>query len=176
MPLSTDQKGVVGRVAVAAPVTLAVALLAVFTDILPIPVSGDPAGRLALAAACALVPVVALILAVGRVANHRFFTPEDIHGSGLTQGSERAKIFQAILQNTLEQACLAVFTYSAAAILLPGPWLDVIPASVFLFVLGRILFAKGYSAGAPGRALGFGLTFYPTVVLVVLTAVGAFVG
>jgi hypothetical protein len=40
-----------------------------------------------------------------------------------------------------------------------------------LFVTGRILFARGYERGAPGRATGFGLTAYPTFgMLTVLAA------
>jgi hypothetical protein len=34
---------------------------------------------------------------------------------------------------------------------------------VGLFLLGRVLFIGGYRKGAGGRALGFGLTFYPTL-------------
>lgn len=32
-----------------------------------------------------------------------------------------------------------------------------------LFSIGRWLFAAGYARGAGARALGFALTFYPTV-------------
>ena len=31
-----------------------------------------------------------------------------------------------------------------------------------LFIAGRILFTRGYSKGAGGRAMGFGLTMYGT--------------
>ena len=34
-----------------------------------------------------------------------------------------------------------------------------------MFLLGRVLFFAGYAGGAPRRALGFALTFYPTVTL-----------
>ena len=51
-------------------------------------------------------------------------------------------------------------------------WLAAIPAAAVLFTLGRILFAAGYRRGAPGRALGFALTFYSTVALAVLAFVG----
>jgi uncharacterized membrane protein YecN with MAPEG domain len=40
-----------------------------------------------------------------------------------------------------------------------------------LFFLGRVLFWQGYVRGAPARALGFALTFYPTVAMLVV-AVG----
>ena len=40
-----------------------------------------------------------------------------------------------------------------------------------LFALGRILFAAGYRRGAPGRALGFALTFYGTAALAAITVI-----
>ncbi len=36
--------------------------------------------------------------------------------------------------------------------------------------LGRALFWRGYEGGAPGGALGFGLTFYPTMLLLLACA------
>lgn len=109
-----------------------------------------------------------LMVAIGRLARHRFFTPEDLHGSGLTQGTETARILQAILQNTLEQVTLALPFYLLWALTLPSTWQTVIPLNATLFVLGRVLFARGYAHGAPARALGFALTFYPTVAMALL--------
>jgi len=37
--------------------------------------------------------------------------------------------------------------------------------AAILFVFGRILFWRGYARGAPARALGFALTFYPTLAM-----------
>jgi len=49
-----------------------------------------------------------LLICIARLAKHRFFTPEDINGSALTSGTERARLLQALLQNTREQTCPAV--------------------------------------------------------------------
>ena len=111
------------------------------------------------------LPVACLLVAIARLARHRFFTPEDLDGSGLTQGTETARILQAILQNTLEQVTLALPIYLLWALTLPSTWQAVIPLNALLFVLGRVLFARGYAHGAPARALGFALTFYPTVAM-----------
>ena len=116
-----------------------------------------------------------LAVSIGLLAKHRFFTPEDIDGGGLTRGTEAASILQATLQNTLEQAVVAVLAHLAWAVLLPASWMFAIPAAVVLFLCGRVLFVRGYRAGAPARALGFALTFYPSVLMLVL-AVGAAVG
>lgn len=129
--------------------------------------------RLQLLAWSLLAPVSMLVVCVGRLANHRFDTPEDIHGSGLTAGTERAKLLQALLQNTLEQSVLALAVYLAGALLLPAQLLGWIPAAAGLFLIGRLCFYAGYRKGAPGRAFGFGLTFYPTaVMLLALIIVG----
>jgi len=76
-----------------------------------------------------------------------------------------------VLQNTLEQAVLAVVAYMIWAVVAPLAWLRTIPMAAILFVAGRILFTRGYERGAPGRAMGFGLTAYPTFgMLIVLAA------
>lgn len=74
------------------------------------------------------------------------------------------------MQNTLEQTVLAVVAYNGLAAVEPRRGPVLLPALVSLYLLGRILFIHGYSRGAGGRALGFGLTFYPT-----LAAYGIFV-
>ena len=119
----------------------------------------------------AILPLLTLMVSVMRVANHRFATSEDIDGSGLTVGTQRVQILRAILQNTLEQSVLAVGGYLIGSVALPHGWLRVIPAAALLFVIGRILFALGYERGAGGRALGFGLTAYPTFGLLITVAV-----
>jgi hypothetical protein len=112
------------------------------------------------------------MIAVARVGNHRFSTPEDIDGSGLTSGTQQIRVLRSVLQNTLEQTVLAVVAYLIWAVVMPRKWLWSIAIASLLFVAGRIFFSRGYTRGAPGRALGFGLTAYPTFgMLVVLAAV-----
>ena len=135
------------------------------------------APRLKLAALAALAPTAVLFACIARLARHRFFTPQDIHGSALTEGTERARLLQALLQNTLEQTALAVPIYLAAALLFPARLLPLVAAAAALFVVGRIQFFRGYAGGAPSRAMGFGLTFYPSVALLVsVVAVAAWQG
>ena len=56
----------------------------------------------------------------------------------------------------------AVAAYAIWAAVMPYAWLRLIAVAGLLFVAGRVLFARGYSRGATGRATGFGLTAYPT--------------
>lgn len=118
-----------------------------------------------------LLPVILLIVSVGRLAKHRFFNAQDIDGSGLTQGSQQAKLLQSLLQNTLEQFCIAIGAYAIGCLLLPAVSLASVPVCSLLFFIGRILFFMGYSKGAPSRALGFTLTFYSSALLLLITLV-----
>lgn len=49
----------------------------------------------------------------------------------------------------------------------------LIIALTALFVVGRLLFWIGYADGAKARALGFALTFYPSVAGLVIIVVAA---
>jgi hypothetical protein len=126
---------------------------------------GAMSSRLEVLALGALAPSLALAFSIARLAAHRFHTPQDLDGSGLTSGTERASLLQALLQNTLEQVALALPVYAAWALLAPTHLIAVLPVAALLFLFGRTLFFWGYARGAAGRALGFALTFYPTVVL-----------
>jgi MAPEG family len=126
-------------------------------------VPADPDGRIALWLACALIVSVWLLVAVGRLAGHRFFTPADIDGGGLTEGTPKAKLLQTLIQNTLEQCLLAIPAYGAWLWLAPAGRGGLVVLCAGCFALGRLLFFAGYARGAPFRALGFTLTFYPTV-------------
>lgn len=120
-----------------------------------------------MAALTGTAPAAILLLCIARLAKHRFTTPVDIHGSARTEGTERAKLLQALLQNTLEQAVLAMPVYLAASLLFPARFLPLVAAAAAIFVVGRIQFFRGYASGAPSRAAGFGLTFYPNVALLI---------
>ena len=162
MVFTTQQKGVVRNVIPAAVLTVVglcgVSLL-IPESVLP---TDEPGARIAWALKWALLPALALMVSIMRVANHRFSSPEDIDGSGLTEGTPEVRVLRAVLQNTLEQAVLAIAAYAIWAAVMPLAWLRVIPIGAVLFVCGRVLFARGYAQGAPERAMGFALTAYPT--------------
>lgn len=162
MNFTVKQKGVVRAAVPTAIITLAglcgVSLL-IPMGALP---TDDAGARLAWALRWSLIPILALVIAIARVGNFRFSSPQDIDGSGLTNASPHVQILRAVLQNTLEQTVLAVGTYLIWAAVMPHRWLRVIPVAAVLFIGGRVLFARGYSKGAGGRAMGFGLTMYGT--------------
>ncbi|SME98360.1 MAPEG family protein [Tistlia consotensis] len=123
------------------------------------------AERLAAALRWEVLPLLCLVAAIGNLARHRFFTPADIDGSGLTAGTERARVFQSVLQNTLEQLVIALLAHLLWVAAAPPAWFGAVPVAAVLFLVGRISFAAGYAGGAPARAVGFALTFYPTLLL-----------
>lgn len=171
MKLTDKQKGVIRGVVPAALLTVAGFCVSLLIPASALP-PDEPGARIAWALQWALLPILAVMISVMRVANYRFASPEDIDGSGLTAGTDRMLVLRAILQNTLEQSVLAVAAYVIWATVMPHSWLRAIPVAALLFVTGRIFFARGYERGAPGRAMGFGLTAYPTFgILTVLTAI-----
>ena len=171
MALTTKQRGVLAGMAGGATFTVVAITAAILAGpILLLPESsfGD---RIAFALKVDIVVALWLSISVGRLASHRFFTPEDIDGGGLSGGTQQARVLQATLQNTVEQTVLAVLAHTIWAVLMPLTWLAAIPAAAAMFVCGRILFVRGYARGAPARALGFTLTFYPSVLMILIMLV-----
>lgn len=166
MGFTSKQKGVVRGMAAALAVTLASFAVTLLwaPDIMPAD-PGNPALRMAFAFRTDVFVLLALAITIGAVAQHRFLTPADIDGSGLTEGTEAASVKRAVLQNTLEQSVLAVGAHLAWAVVMPPSLLVQVPLAVVLFVVGRICFWRGYAGGAPARAFGFALTFYPSALM-----------
>jgi uncharacterized membrane protein YecN with MAPEG domain len=120
---------------------------------------------------CALcAPALMLMIAIARVASQRFSSEADIGGEAFTQASPRLRLLRALLTNTLEQSVLAFIVYILLAEVAPANAFLLTPTMALLFVMGRILFFAFYAKGAGARAFGFGLTFYPTVLGLLLAA------
>jgi MAPEG family len=160
MQLSRTQIGVGAGIAGAATLTLA----AFVSPILP-HVTLEQSSTIRLWLACSLMTTIWLLFGVACLARHRFHTPADIGGAGLNENSSRATLMQAIIQNTLEQTVLAIIAYGAWIWLGPPDRMGLVIVFTVFFSIGRLLFMFGYVRGASGRALGFGLTFYPSVAL-----------
>lgn len=131
-------------------------------------------GRIALWLAASVSAALWLLIGVALLARHRFFSPADIDGGGLSEGTPTARLLQSLIQNTLEQAVLAIPAYGAWLWLAPEGRRGLVIVCAGLFGLGRLLFFLGYRFGAPARALGFTLTFYPTVGLYLFLLPGIF--
>jgi len=169
--MTEKQRGVLAGISIAGALTFMGILGVLFASPeMLIPVEGLE-NRIGFVFRWDLAVVFWLLITIGTLARRRFFSPDDIDGGGLTTETDEAKIHQSILQNTLEQVVLALAVHTMGAVLLPIGWLGVIPVAAVMFSLGRILFWLGYGRGASARAVGFGLTFYPTILIFVLIVV-----
>jgi hypothetical protein len=122
--------------------------------------------RLAFALQASVFVLIWVLIGVIMVSTGRRKSLADVGGSASGPPSDKIAVSVAFLQNTLEQAVLAVGAYLALATRLSGPWLSLIVTAVILFGAGRLLFLKGYrhdQRGAKGRALGMTLTMLPTL-------------
>ncbi len=171
MALTEKQLGVLRGIVLGAAITVIVLVAAIATDPISYSAEASVGQRLTFALKTDLLLALWLGVSIGLLARPRFFTPEDIDGSGLTQGTERASVLQSTLQNSLEQTVFAVLAHTIWAATMPSSWIAAVPAAAILFLFGRILFTRGYSGGAPSRALGFALTFYPSVLMLVIVTI-----
>jgi uncharacterized membrane protein YecN with MAPEG domain len=119
-----------------------------------------------------LLVILWVAAGIANVARLRFFSAKDIAGSGAQQASDQVRIANAILENSFEQAVLAIVTHLIVAATFAGST-PLIAALASLFAVGRLLFWRGYKRGATGRAFGFALTFYPSVVALLACALAA---
>ena len=173
MALTVKQRGVLKGILIGAAITVAVTAGAILAGPMMLSPEATVVERLSFALWADVFIALWLGISIALLARHRYFTPEDIDGGGLTRGSETASVLQATLQNTLEQTVLAVLVHVTWATLMPVSWMSAIPAAVVLFLCGRLLFLLGYRGGAPSRALGFALTYYPSVLMLAIVVVAA---
>ena len=163
--LSTKQAGVAKGMAIG--MCIAVAIIAFGCWYNPFGFSDSMSGsdRLIVAIKSSLLPALFLGISIARLAKHRFFTPQDIDGGGSSEDSHHAQVLQSILQNTLEQLCLGVLLYFAWVVIMPANTLSVVPLAAIAFAVGRVMFFIGYDKSAPARAIGFTLSFYPSMLM-----------
>ncbi len=171
--MTNTQKGVLTGMVSGMILALAIVGFAAFGNPFSFPAELGVGAALSVAIESLLLPVLTLSFCIARMARHRFFTPADIDGAGLTEGTERAKILQSLLQNTLEQTVLAAGVYLAWAVLMPATTLSALPLAAIAFALGRGLFFISYEKGATARSIGFTLSFYPSLVMLFISLVAA---
>ncbi|GAA0658877.1 hypothetical protein FHT00_002055 [Sphingomonas insulae] len=127
------------------------------------------AGTLGIAA---LILGLWLAAGIGDVARRRFRSDAAIDGGNRVDPG--VDVANAILRNTAEQVLLAGIAYTSLTLLSDHAR---VPVALFAacFSAGRLLFWTGYRDGAEARALGFALTFYPSVAALLMAAVALIV-
>ena len=157
--LQQEQRGVALRMAAALCVTVLVSIACLYRGgAAPTPL----AGRLIAMAKADVFVLCWLAAMIGNVARLRFFSADDIAGSGSGSATAEVGRAKAVLQNTLEQVVLALPVHAALALLVASS-VPLIVALAALFAIGRLIFWIGYASGAEARAFGFALTFYPSL-------------
>lgn len=119
--------------------------------------------RLAFVLRADLFVLLWVLICVRLVSSVRFRSAIDMSAALSGERSAKLAIRAAFLQNTLEQAVLAVGVHLALATLIEGTALSLIVGAVILFGIGRIAFFAGYSGGAGSRAFGMVVTVLPTL-------------
>lgn len=166
-----EQRSVALRMAAALSVTLLVSTMCLYQSAVP-PLT--LAERLIATARADVFVLCWLAVAIGNVARLRFLSADDIAGSGVGSATAEVGRARAVLQNTLEQAVLALPVHVALAVLVASS-APLIVALAALFTIGRLFFWTGYARGPKSRAFGFALTFYSSLtglVIAVFSAVG----
>lgn len=87
-----------------------------------------------------------------------------------TTGNENFERVYRVQMNTLESLALFLPALWTFAIFVSEAWAVLLGA---IFILGRALYFKGYVEAANKRSLGFGLSFLPTLVLLLGGLYGA---
>jgi hypothetical protein len=107
-----------------------------------------------------------VVIGVSLVSHARRQSTADIRGSAFGTPSESIRIKIAFLQNTLEQAFMAISSHLVLSTLVTGESLSFIVVAVGLFAMGRVTFYLGYPNGAAARAFGMFTTMIPTLFIV----------
>jgi uncharacterized membrane protein YecN with MAPEG domain len=99
---------------------------------------------------------------------YRTKSDKAIDGSAYGVESKELAVLRAILQNTTEQTILIILSHIVWIFAMPEKFLCIQPVSAILFIIGRILFARGYQNSTKGRANGFALTLFSSAVLLIM--------
>lgn len=121
------------------------------------------ADRLALVIKCSVATILPAVVAIAFVAAQRL-NPDMWVGQKVRPNSS-LDINTRYVLNTVEQFVLFLVGLSGMSLYVPVSEARTVPILAALFLMGRILFWVGYHKNPYLRAFGFGLTFYPTVVV-----------
>lgn len=116
-----------------------------------------PADRIAYVLELAAAPAILLLLMIS--ACMRLFDTASAENPLLGGESQRWKINQRVLANTVEQLAVFVPLLFAVATRLPPTQLRLLPIAVTLWCTGRLMFWIGYHVAPHWRAPGFDWTF-----------------
>lgn len=127
------------------------------------PESWGVADRLALVVKSCVFAILPAVVAIIVVAIQRL--DPDFFVGMTVKPSSALDINSRFIKNTFEQFLLFSIGISGLSLYAPASDATVIPVLTAMFLIGRMFFWFGYHKNTHLRAYGFGLTFYPTVVV-----------
>ncbi len=119
--------------------------------------------RIALVIKDAVVAILPAVVAICIVAAQRL-DPSMFVGR-VPKPNSAVDINNRFILNTVEQFILYFIGNAGLALYCPAQEARALIVLTALFVLGRVLFWVGYHYNPYVRAFGFGVTFYPTVIV-----------
>lgn len=121
------------------------------------------ADRLALVIKCSVFALLPALIAVGVVAVQRL-NPDMWVGQKVKPNTP-LDVNNRFILNTMEQFILFLIGLSGISLYAPIEEARTVPILTAIFLIGRMLFWVGYHKNAYMRAFGFGLTYWPTVIV-----------
>src|SRR5258706_1658845 len=163
--MTRDQKPV--AVGAASGIATMIAAMAGLTALWPVdPTLTEVGRRLAYTAQAAAVAVLPLLAAIMAVGNRRFNT-EAIDPT--LHKEDRATVINGrVADNTLQQFALFLTATLALSVNLSATQMRLIPAATIVFVVMRVAFWIGYRIHPLYRAFGMAATSYLNVCLLVV--------
>jgi glutathione S-transferase len=117
----------------------------------------------------AAVTLLAVLITIGfSILVSRVRTAKGVQPPAMSGAPEVERALR-VHGNTIEQIVVFLPALWLAALYFPGWWAPIIG---LVWCLGRILYAAGYMAGEHKRLIGFILTIIPTLILILLAAIG----
>lgn len=127
------------------------------------PQAWAPADRLSLLFKCSAMLMVPALFAIMIVAAQRL-NPKHFNGTQIKPGSA-LETNAKFVRNTMEQFLLFVTGVGALALYIHAEDAATVPILTAMFLGGRAFYWWGYHHNTHVRAFGFGVTFYPLVVV-----------
>lgn len=118
----------------------------------------EMSSRVAFALRADTLLLVCLLAGVRWVSSTRYGSAHDNPGSAYSRPSAKLAVPLAYLQNTLEQSFITIVAMTALSTVEGEAPMAYVSASIPLFAIGRVTFARGYPKGAGGRAFGMAVS------------------
>ena len=126
--------------------------------------------RIKLGIKCLVFPALFFVVLIIRIGSQRFGNPAE-DPTRVLASSHSMEVDLRVLANTHEQLSIFIINVMALSILLPFPYLTLLPIYSGIFIFGRLVFWLGYRHNPLLRALGFALNILPALAGLIYCAI-----